>query len=320
MLVPESKIIVCCSMGTSGGPELLHQLVHELRSNGREAHICYYPFETPFKCPSEYRKYDAPQIQLTDDPNTFILVPETATWIAKNVNDARVGIWWLSVDNYFLAKHNSKIKDLYLRYKSLIRARLPIFRVRHLLHFSQSYYAEKFLQKFSIKSHRLTDYLSEEHFANHFSGEGCEKENIIAYNPLKGYKKTQLLINKYPEIDFIPIQNMTSREVAKLLGRAKIYIDFGHHPGKDRPPREAAMAGCCIITGRSGSAQYHDDLSILEKYKLDDTTVAYIHDFGILSEQIFENFSSHAQEFDGYRLKILNEPEVFKQQVRSIFG
>ena len=319
MLVHESKIIVCCSKGISGGPELLHQLVHELRLNGREAYISYYPFDTPFSCPEAYKKYDVPQTKLIDKPDTFIVIPETATWIAKYVKKARVGVWWLSVDNYFIASHNSKIKDFYLRYKSLIRTRLPIFRIRKLLHFSQSHYAETFLQKLSISSHQLTDYLSEEHFANRFLGDETEKENIVAFNPLKGSKKTQILINKYPAIEFVPIQNMTSREVAALLRRAKIYIDFGHHPGKDRPPREAAMAGCCVITGRKGSAFYYEDVPILEKYKLDDSTNAYIENFGDLAESIFMNYFVHAVDFDLYRLKILNEPEVFKKQVQYIF-
>jgi len=297
MLVHEAKIIVCCSKGVSGGPELLHQLVHELRANGREAYIAYYPFNISFSCPEAYKRYDAPQAQLSDEYGTFVVVPETATWIAKYVKKARVGIWWLSVDNYFLASHNSVIKDLYFRYKSLVRARLPIFRLRNLLHFSQSHYAEKFLQDYSIPSHQLTDYLSEAHFSNRYLGDGHAKENVVAFNPLKGYKKTKLLVSAYPEI-----------------------IDFGHHPGKDRPPREAAMAGCCVITGRSGSARYHQDLPILEKYKLDDTTNSYVNGFGMLADSIFKDFSVYVREFDDYRLKISNEPQVFKQQVRAIFG
>jgi len=320
MLVPEPKIIVCCSQGISGGPELLHQLVHELRCNGREAYIAYYPFETPFSCPDAYKKYDAPQSRLTDDSSTFVVVPETATWVAKHVHKARVGVWWLSVDNYFLASHNSKIRDLCFHYLSLLKTRLPIFRIRSFLHFSQSFYAEKFLENLSISSCRLTDYLSKEHFDNRFLGDAGEKEDIVVFNPLKGQKKTKLLISRYPAIKFIPIQNMTSREVADLLRRAKIYIDFGHHPGKDRPPREAAMAGCCVITGRGGSAQYHNDLPVPEKYKLDDKTSAFVNDFGMLAESIFKSFSVHAKEFDAYRSKVLNEPKVFREQVLAIFG
>ena len=52
---------------------------------------------------------------------------------------------------------------------------------------------------------------------------------------------------------WVPIQNMTPVEVASLLGRSKVYIDFGAHPGRDRIPREAALCGCVVITGTQGS-------------------------------------------------------------------
>lgn len=29
------------------------------------------------------------------------------------------------------------------------------------------------------------------------------------------------------------------------MRKAKVYIDFGFHPGKDRIPREAVMCGAC---------------------------------------------------------------------------
>ena len=53
---------------------------------------------------------------------------------------------------------------------------------------------------------------------------------------------------------------------AKLL-RAKIYIDFGPHPGMDRFPREAALAGCMIVTNTQGAAEYYADVPIPHKYK-----------------------------------------------------
>jgi len=42
----------------------------------------------------------------------------------------------------------------------------------------------------------------------------------------------------------------------------KLYVDFGKHPGKDRMPREAAVHGCCIITGRRGAAGNPFDIPI----------------------------------------------------------
>ncbi|MCX7738527.1 MAG: hypothetical protein N2Z80_03840 [Hydrogenothermaceae bacterium] len=55
-----------------------------------------------------------------------------------------------------------------------------------------------------------------------------------------------------------------------ILKKAKVYIDFGNHTGKDRIPREAAMLECCVITGRRGIAKYREDVPIPENYKIED--------------------------------------------------
>lgn len=57
-------------------------------------------------------------------------------------------------------------------------------------------------------------------------------------------------MKKARELNFKPIINMTRDEVIRELQRAKVYIDFGNHPGKDRIPREAAILGCCAIVGK----------------------------------------------------------------------
>lgn len=320
MKVNEQKIIVCSPHAVTGGPELLHQLVHELREMGRNAYIAYYPFEQTFDCPEPYKKYNAPQGPLIDEVDTFVLVPEPATWIIKRLNKAKVGVWWLSVDNYFLAQHQSMLKDTYHRYRSLIKGRVPLSRMRHLFHYAQSRYAEIFLAKANISSAPLTDYLGSDHLMQPFARGTKIKEDIVAFNPNKGQKQIKALMRAYPAIQFVPIQDMTSKQVAELLGRAKVYVDFGHHPGKDRPPREAAMAGCCVITGLRGSARYHEDVAIPDKYKLDDRRAEYVKKFGELVGEIFGDFDGHSQDFDDYRSRILEEPAIFKKQVMGIFG
>lgn len=321
MRVNEKKIIVCSSHAVTGGPELLHQLVHELRTLGRDAHIAYYPFEQKFERPEPYKKYNAPQGPLVDDADTFVLIPETATWIIKRLKQSRPGVWWLSVDNYLGVTHQSKLKDLYQQFKELVKGRTPLWRMRQLLHFTQSHYAEVFLADAGIDSVPLTDYLGRDHLTSPpFTEPPLPRENIIAFSPRKGQRQTRRLIAAFPDMQFVPIQNMTPEEVVRLLRRAKIYIDLGHHPGKDRPPREAAMAGCCVITGRKGSARYHEDVPIPERYKLDDSSPKYVEEFVKLAEQIFADFASHAKDFEDYRTRIRKEPEVFRQQVRDIFG
>ena len=38
-------------------------------------------------------------------------------------------------------------------------------------------------------------------------------------------------------------------------------VDLGHHPGKDRLPREAALAGCVTVVGRAGAAVFADEVA-----------------------------------------------------------
>lgn len=318
MPIEQEKILVCCPQNTTGGPELLHQLVHEMRLIGKDARICYYPFDKNFECPEIYKKYDAPQSKLLDKKDVFIIIPETATWITRKIKNANIGIWWLSVDNYFLAKKQFIIEDIYRKYKSLIKARVPLIFLKNYTHFSQSNYAKKFLASQNIESTLLTDYLSKEHLKTEDS-HIYQKNNIVAYNPKKGFHITKKLISTYKNIVFVPIENMNPRQVAELLQGVKIYIDFGNHPGKDRPPREAAMAGCCVITGQRGSAAFHEDVCIPSKYKLDEASPSFVEKFGNITDEIFKNYSKHSIDFNNYRSIIINEKEEFKNQIKNLF-
>jgi hypothetical protein len=112
---------------------------------------------------------------------------------------------------------------------------------------------------------------------------------------------------------------MSSSEVSDLLNKAKIYIDFGNHPGKDRLPREAAISGCCVITNKNGSAKNKFDIPISSIYKLDDTSRSFFKEFESLALEILGDFVFHSSNFDEYRLKIFNEQKVFKNQVINLF-
>jgi len=111
---------------------------------------------------------------------------------------------------------------------------------------------------------------------------------------------------------------MKRTEVLDLLKSAKVYIDFGNHPGKDRLPREAATLGACVITSRRGSAGYFEDVPIPEEYKFEDTKenipliVAKIKD-------CLEHYEQRAKDFDYYREIIAKEPEKFTNDVKKIF-
>jgi hypothetical protein len=320
MMFQTKKIQVCCIRSVTGGPELLHQLVDQLRKNGHDATIVYLPLGEPFECPEPYRIYDAPQSDLQDEPGVLVIVPEVSTALLRKLKQATGAVWWLSVDNYLGVNRESCLKDAYRRYKSIILGRrLPLRSLRKFHHFAQSHYAFEFLEKAGIKAYPLSDYLGAAHLEQP-KWPLYIKQDIIVYNPKKGVGITTLLRKANPDIRFIAIENMAPQKVAELLARAKLYIDFGHHPGKDRLPREAAMAGCCVITGRRGSAANPFDITIPEKYKFDERSSDFLVAFRKQALSLLRDYENRRLEFDSYRARIRAENALFIQQVEELFG
>lgn len=204
------------------------------------------------------------------------------------------------------------------RLRTLLTTRRPLFALRGMRHFAQSYYARDFLCQAGIHSDLLTDYLSREHLEG--NSPGRSRQNVIAYNPKKGAEVTKQLMAVCPEFKFQPIQNMTSVQVANFLRSCKVYIDFGNHPGKDRPPREAVMAGCCVITGRSGAAAYFEDTPVPDRYRLDPRSPGFEQNFRKVMSDVFDRYEDYVVDFDDWREHIRSEHANFRAQVAQYFG
>ena len=111
---------------------------------------------------------------------------------------------------------------------------------------------------------------------------------------------------------------LTPDGMRQVMRQAKVYIDFGEHPGKDRIPREAAMCGCCVITNRNGSAANNVDVQIPDKYKFDNEAdekqvIECIND-------IFENYSEVKKEYIPYINKISGEFIEFEKDIVRFFS
>ena len=226
----------------------------------------------------------------------------------------------LSVDNYF--RRMTRIKRninsrilLWLNSQKYLFFRNKIFS--EVVHLVQSEYAKSFLASKNINStYLLEDYLHENFISRQF--DIVTKKNIVAYNPKKGAYFINKLIKAMPEIKFQPIINMSQDEVIELLTSAKIYIDFGNHPGKDRIPREAAHLKCCVISNKMGSAKNNKDLPIPQKYKFDQSNASIVK----IQEkiiQIFDDYPNCLSDFNSYRLKIKHSEEIMNSQIKNIF-
>ena len=346
-----TKIYVVAPANTfTGGPELLHQIVYHLRSDlNIDAFMYYYPSNNIIDpIHPALKDYENPFVRKVEDKKeNLIIVPEIINGIKflKYFNNIKKAIWWLSVDNFYLSFIFHSKKNLFLPrainkltflifrkkifditslvYKKLEKNQLDLNEFKTIrdtdYHLVQSYYAMKYLEEKGIEKNKLfylSDYLNEKFLT--VQTDLSHKQNIVVYNPSKGYNFTKKIIKRTKDIEFIPIINMTRQQVIEALQKAKVYIDFGNHPGKDRIPKEAAILGCCVITGKRGSAAFYEDVPIPEEYKFDERD-ENIPEIINKIRDCFENFDERYKDFDHYREVIKNEPQKFVEDLKKIF-
>ncbi len=295
----------------TGGTLLLHQLGVWLKTHGFTIQMLY-PQSGDKSVHPEFAKFNLTHTyEIKDSERDLLIVPESDPFELKKYKRIRKALWWLSVDNYFRSFNNASAKrqvfNKLMGYHSLYR--------KANFHLCQSQYAMDFLASKGIKGAMLSDFLHDKFLSEDITFP--EKQNIVLYNPKKGQAFTQKLIDAAPNIEWKPLINMTPEEVFETLLRSKVYIDFGFHPGKDRFPREAAICGCSIITGKKGAAANEMDVPIAPSYKFEEGEIQPILD---KIHYIFDNFDSCQKELEGYRNKIKGEKGVFDEQAAQIFS
>lgn len=308
----------------TGGPYLLHQLADKLIQLGYNAKM-YYLNGSEFINPVHdfYKELEIPYVlDIENNSNNLLITPESAANLILKYNDIQKVIWWLSVDYYI--ERNKKASFSLKRFLGLKEKRLYYNfqeNPKHS-HWVQCYYAENFLKLKNITEiNYLSDYLNKI-FLNEVKikkFDSKNKENIISYNPRKGFEVTKILIKKTPDIKWVAIENMTPTEVKELLLKSKVYVDFGHHPGKDRIPREAAICGCIVITNTKGSANYHEDVAIPNQYKTDYSSEKEPEIIKLL-ETCLSDYDEKIKDFEFYKTKIINEEMKFDKDLKGILS
>ena len=334
-ILSETKIYVWAPAGiATGGPEALHQLVYQLRNSLKINAFMYYvtlnntTYDNPVH--KEYEKYNNPYVlEIDDNSKNILIVPEDFNGISTIINFKRIKIlvWWLSVDNYYMLRLsmelNISIEEIKrnhcfaIRYYKDIDLTKDNYLKRSIYHLTQCKYAEEHLMKRGFKNlFYLGDYLNEDYLNEDFNIK--DKRDIVVYNPSKGFEFTTKIIRNSEYLRYIPISGRNRNQVKNLLKHSKVYIDFGYFPGKDRIPREAAMMGCCIISGKKGSANYHDDLPIPDNYKFDNEEENISNIINKIQDCIY-NYEINLENFTNYRHIIKLEKENFIQNLQYLF-
>lgn len=325
-LTEHSKVYILCPANVyTGGPTLLHQLGAQLQADGVETYMYYWPVGAEEKIHPEYKKYALPLADhIEDRSENVLIIPETLCgFVPRGMKIQRV-LWWLSVDNWWRVA-----RDFLTYYEergdAFTATPLPnVWAIGDagLIHWVQSEYANRFLALNGVplkKIFPVGDYLDEVFLERNKIVQKEKRQDIVAFNPKKGWEFTRKLIEHSMDIAWRPVQDMTPGQVEEFLHTAKVYVDFGNHPGKDRIPREAVMAGCCLITGRRGAAANEVDIPIEEDLKFEDTEENIPRIVAKIRE-LLANYEQEADRYAGYRQKIMQEPAAFRRQVRAAMG
>jgi hypothetical protein len=321
------NIVILCPVVRTGGPEALHQLATAISDLGGKVSMLYFlststghTHDTAFDITQDkfilidppkisgnlYDQYPVNQITefaLTD--STLVIVPEAFATVVSKIPWAIKAVWWLSVDNSFLL-HLDQLPSTYTS---------EFFKQHEILHFYQSEYAKHALQLHGAKQrYALSDYVNSNVDANGYT----QSRNTIVYYPRKGKQLAEPFRTQHLDLQFVPIEKMTRAQVDQTLTQAGVYIDFGHHPGKDRVPREAARAGAVVLLRKAGSANFFEDHPLTDEYFFTDTDVKNGNLYNKV-KQILSNRSLHFDRQIQYRTTIALEKQKFYLEVCNIF-
>ena len=325
------QVLLLCPEVKTGGPEALHQLGYQIARHGGLVRMAYYaPYSRLdidgdiIRChaesspmPAHFAQY-TPQVlretRLT--ANTLVVFPEPLSKLAAAPAGYRRALWWLSLDNALAQNPGLAEGDA-----------AALFADPALLHFHQSDYAARFLRQAGAAQYfPLSDYTDPNFLHRSQVMEDnppiTDRRDIITFFPNKGAALAARFLEGADRLrgtaSFLPIREMTKAQVRAALFGARVYIDFGHHPGKDRVPREAAIAGAVVLLHEAGAARCFADHPLAAAYRFteEDVTSGALHR---RIDAILDDPAGHFAAQRTYRQAILLERERFDLEVRGLF-
>lgn len=318
------RVVLLCPTALSGGPEAIHQMSYALNSIGVDCYVAYYGqahrlryvgdrliCEPPACEPvmNQYAQYQprvAAEIPL--DANTLMVLPEPLATRHSTFTSCGVAIWWLSVDNAL--KGQPELAD------PITRA--SFFEERRVHHLYQSVYAREFLREAgAVKLYDIGDFTSDTFTVGPAPRQATTP--AASYNAAKGSDVAQAFFAQNADLPSLPLRGYTKTQLREIFSSHMFYIDFGHFPGKDRLPREAAAAGSIVFLHRKGSGAFYDDFPVPDWFKFDAEDI----ESGELARRLQAVVASPAQFWEQqsfFRNIVTWEKNGFHEQIMRHWG
>ena len=138
-----------------------------------------------------------------------------------------------------------------------------------------------------------------------------ERQPQVVVNPAKDAGLLRAFVES-GRFQVAQLGGMNSLEVSEVLHASKVYVDFGKHPGRDRLPREAALAGCLVMSTNLGAARYWEDMPLPNWYKFDTLDEVV----GKVTELMDRELPSASQLV--YQSWVAKNRSVFKREVEEL--
>lgn len=318
------RVALFCPAAASGGPEALHQLSHALTGLGLDCYMVYFGAGDGTRIERErirsaspvaadmmafYTAY-APRIapEVPRDADTLVILPEALALQHHRFKIGKVAIWWLSVDNAYAAA--PRLHDEAVRRE--------LFARPDLAHLWQSAYARDFLREAGAPNvAELRDYTSP--LFTQTPPAGPSPRPACAYNAAKGGDLGAGFFEAHPHLEGLALRAFSKPELRDIFSERLVYVDFGHLPGQDRLPREAAASGAIVFVHRKGAGAHDEDFPLPQVFKFDGGDVRS----GELAARIQAVMAEPRRYWDlqqGFRDRILGERRAFRAQAAALFG
>ena len=297
---------ICPANVATGGTDSIHRLVRELNRCGANAKILYVNGDLRSPMPEPYKKYGCDY--LVDVPSDFeglIIFPEI--WANKILEPQfekyQVAINWQGVDVY---RWNNPQTEWY-----------KFLKRKDAIHFTNMQYGMEFLKGLGLQPSKVSDCVDDIFFEEF--NDNYVRNDVVLYNPvyvkLTRFQQT-VMARCFTErgIKFLPIEGYPQEQLLSLFRLSKLYIDFGEFSGRERLPRETVTQGCCVLTSKLGAANYFEDISIPDKYKLDDVDQAIA-----MIRYILANYELCKPDFDQYRQSLVQDRLNYPNEVKALY-
>lgn len=313
-------LVFVSSLAMTGGPMAIHQAAAACLAQGADARILYSWRSKSVprvgsdgrgrmrrrlfgaKIPDALQAYGVPHSEYIH-PDDHIVLPEArldlALWLLEN-GFANVHFWWLSVDNFPLSRVNH----------------LNVRRMIHQVHNAcQSAYAMDFVKAHGARSaYMLTDYTQLPDFAQ-APPPLAARQFDIAYLPKKAHGARDVIARLEKRFKLTRIEGLDRQGVLDRLCDTRIFLDLGHHPGKDRLPREAALCGGVPMVRYAGAASHATDVPLPEPLLIPTEDFFDEETLAARIEAVLDDPDRFTGALDAYRDTIRSEKAAFEAEI-----